>query len=71
MKNKKTKTRTSYSPEFKVQAIELAKEIGALQAAEKLGIGSFQTLSAWVRYSKKRVIKFIIPLRLLIRKEKL
>ena len=31
----------------------MAKEIGAKQAAEKLGIESFQTLAAWVRYSKK------------------
>ena len=50
---KKKKTRNSYSPEFKAEAIELAKEIGAKQAAEKLGIESFQTLAAWVRYSKK------------------
>ena len=42
-----------YSTEFKSQAIELAKEIGAEKAAEKLGIGNHQTLGAWVRYSKK------------------
>ena len=53
MKNEKNRTRKTYSPEFKEQAIDLAKEIGARQAAEKLGIGSFQTLSAWIRYSKK------------------
>jgi len=53
MKKTKKKTRKFYSPEFKTQAIELAKEIGTKQAAEKLGIESFQTLSAWIRYSKK------------------
>lgn len=53
MKNQTKKTRKSYSPEFKEQAIQLAKEIGATQAAEKLGIESVQTISAWVRYSKK------------------
>ena len=53
MKKNTKKKRTSYSPEFKEQAILLAKEIGSKQAAEKLGIESFQTLAAWVRYSKK------------------
>lgn len=53
MKKQQRKPRQSYSPEFKSQAIELAKEIGTKQAAEKLGIRSFQTLCAWVRYSKK------------------
>lgn len=52
--NKKTQqTRKSYSPEFKAQAIELAKEIGTKNAADKLGIEKFQTLAAWVRYSKR------------------
>lgn len=53
MKKKQRKTRKSYSSEFKAQAIELAKEIGATEAAEKLGIESPQTLGAWLRYSKK------------------
>lgn len=53
MKNQFKKTRKSYSSEFKAQAIKLANEIGTKQAAEKLGISSFQTLSAWIRYSKK------------------
>lgn len=53
---KKTKvTRSSYSSDFKRQAIELAKDIGSKAAAEKLGIKSFQTLAAWVRYDKKVV----------------
>jgi len=55
MKKEKKKSKRHYSPEFKAQAIELAKEIGAKQAAEKLGINKFQTLSAWVRYAKKMV----------------
>ena len=53
MKKQTKKTRKSYPPEFKEQAIQLAKEIGTKQAAEKLGIESVQTISAWVRYSKK------------------
>ena len=53
MKQKTVKTRKSYSEEFKTQAIELAKELGAKKAAEKLGISNFQTLAVWVRYSKK------------------
>ena len=53
MKKSKKKTKRSYPPEFKAQAIELAKEIGAKEAAEKLGIDCFQTLAAWVRYSNK------------------
>jgi len=53
MKKTTKRTKNSYSPEFKTEAIELAKEIGTTKAAEKLGIKPFQTLSAWVRYSKK------------------
>ncbi len=53
MKKEQRKTRKSYSPEFKSQAIQLAKEIGAQEAADKLGISSHQTISAWVRYDKK------------------
>jgi transposase len=53
MKKTKRKTRTSYSPDFKEQAIQLAKEIGTQQAAGKLGIENYQTLAAWLRYSKK------------------
>ena len=53
MSEKKSKTRTRYSEEFKAQAIELAKEIGSKEAAEKLGIKNFQTLAAWLRYSQK------------------
>ena len=49
----KEKPRNSYSSEFKIQAIELAKEIGPKKAADKLGIKSLQTISAWIRYSKK------------------
>ena len=53
MRQKTVKTRKSYSQEFKTQAIELAKELGVKEAAEKLGIKSSQTLAAWVRYRKK------------------
>jgi len=53
MKKEQKKTKRNYSPEFKAQAIELSKEIGTTQAANKLGIDKFQTLAAWVRYSKK------------------
>ena len=53
MKKESKNTRNSYPPEFKSQAVELAKEIGSKLAAEKLGISSFQTIAAWVRYSKK------------------
>ena len=53
MKKPKMKSRKSYPPEFKAQAIELAKELGSKEAAEKLGIASSQTLAAWVRYDRK------------------
>ena len=49
----KKKNRKSYNQDFKGQAVELAGEIGAKDAAEKLGIENVQTLSAWIRYSKK------------------
>jgi transposase len=52
MKKEEKRPKRSYSPEFKAQAIELAKDIGIKQATEKLGIKSLQTLTAWVRYSK-------------------
>ena len=50
---KKTRSRKTYSSEFKTQAIDLAKELGVKNAAEKLGIPGHQTLAAWVRYDKK------------------
>ena len=53
MGQKEVNTRKSYSQEFKTQAIELAKELGSKNAAEKQGIKNFQSLAAWVRYSKK------------------
>jgi transposase len=53
-KEKKKRPKKFYSPEFKVQAIELAEEIGPKQAAEKLGIKSLQSIMSWIRYSKKR-----------------
>ncbi|MCY4523649.1 MAG: transposase [Halobacteriovoraceae bacterium] len=53
MNQKTVKIRKSYSKEFKTQAIELAKELGAKKAVEKLDIKNFQTLAAWIRYSKK------------------
>ena len=53
MKKEKKKNRNSYSQEFKIQAIDLAKEIGTKEAAEKLGIDSSQTIGAWVRYTNK------------------
>ncbi len=52
---KKAKGRSSYTPEFKRQAIDLANELGSIQeAAVKLGITSIQTLAAWVRHDKKK-----------------
>ena len=48
MSRKTIKNRKSYSQEFKAQAIELAKELGAKKAAKKLEIKNFQTLAAWV-----------------------
>lgn len=45
--------RRKYEKEFKAQAVELAKEIGTKEAAEKLGIAKYQTLMAWMRHSKK------------------
>ena len=55
MSKKADKTRSIYSPEFKEQAVKLAQELGSSkQAAEKLGIKHFQTLSLWVRQAKKR-----------------
>ena len=53
MSKTQKKPRKSYSPKFKSQAIELAKEIGTKKTAEKLGIQSTQTLAAWIRYSQK------------------
>ena len=53
MSKKKSKTRKSYPPEFKAEAVKLAKEIGLKQASEKLGIGSTQVLGAWSRHAKK------------------
>ena len=54
MKKKTGKTRTLYSSEFKERAIKLAKELGSTrQAADKLGIGHFSTLSLWIRQAKK------------------
>lgn len=53
MTRKAPEKRKSYTPEFKKDAITLAKEIGVTEAADKLGIPNFQTLGAWVRYDKK------------------
>jgi transposase len=52
-KEQKKITKKHYTKEFKDQAVELAKDIGAQEAAVKLGIKSYQTLSNWIRYSKK------------------
>jgi len=52
-KEQKKRAKRSYSPEFKAQAIELAKEIGVKETAKKLGIKSLPTITSWVRYSKK------------------
>jgi len=53
MKKTQKRTKRHYPEEFKEQAINLAKEIGTKEAAEKLDIEKVQTLAAWVRYSKK------------------
>lgn len=53
MKKQQKKTKRHYTSEFKTQAIELAKEIGVKEAADKLGIDKIQTLSLWVRRSIK------------------
>ena len=51
----KAKSRKSYTPEFKKQAISLATELDSIpEAAEKLGIKSVQTLAAWIRHDKKK-----------------
>lgn len=52
-KEQKKRTKKHYTKEFKEQAIELAKDIGTQEAADKLGITSYQTLASWIRYSKK------------------
>ena len=39
-----------YTQEFKFQAIELADEIGATAAAERLGIKSATVIGAWRRW---------------------
>ncbi len=44
-----------YSEEFKKQAIELAEEIGAKEASEKLGLRNFQVISSWKRFLKPEV----------------
>ncbi len=53
MKKTQKRTKRHYPEDFKQQAINLAKEIGTKETAEKLGIEKVQTLTAWVRYSKK------------------
>ncbi len=53
MKKEQKNTRKSYSPEFKREAIDLAKDIGATAAAQKLGLSSPQALGAWIRYDKR------------------
>ncbi len=53
MTKKKKKIRQTYSLQFKSQAVELAKEIGVKETAQKLGIENVQTLGAWGRYDKK------------------
>jgi transposase len=42
----------SYSPEFKVDAVKLAKEIGGTKASKELGIPN-ATLETWLKKSKK------------------
>lgn len=53
MKKLQKRPRKSYPPEFKAQAIELAKEIGIAEAASKLGMNNVQSLGNWVRYDQK------------------
>ena len=53
MKKTQKRTKRHYPEAFKQSAIDLAKEIGTKEAAEKLGIDKVQTLAAWIRYSKK------------------
>jgi len=53
MEKTKKRTKQHYPKEFKDQAVELAKEVGIVDAAKKLGIKKYQTLASWVRYSKK------------------
>ena len=53
MKKKSGRSRKSYSPEYKSQAIDLAKDWGVKKAAAKLGYPGIQTLAAWVRREKK------------------
>lgn len=43
-----------YTEEFKRQAIELAEEIGATAAAEKLGVKSGTVIGAWKRWATRR-----------------
>ena len=55
MKKKTGRTRTLYSPEFKAQAIKLAQELGSTrQAADKLGMKNFQTLTIWRREARTK-----------------
>ena len=42
------KSQRSYDHEFRVQAVKLAKEIGATKAAKELGIPA-NTLHGWIR----------------------
>ena len=48
MSTKKMKSRKTYTSVFKAQAIDLAKELGVKNAAEKWGIPGHQTLAAWL-----------------------
>ena len=53
MEKTEKRTKQHYPKEFKERAVELAREVGAVDAAKKLGIKKYQTLAAWVRYSRK------------------
>lgn len=53
MKKNDKEKRQNYSSEFKAKAVELADEIGAKETAQKLGIKNLQTLTTWIKYSKK------------------
>ena len=53
MTKKEKKLRQTYSSELKAQVAELAREIGAANTAQKLGVENVQTLWVWVRHDKK------------------
>ena len=55
MDNSKKRTARSYSREYKVEAVKLARQIGGKKAAAELGIPD-GTISSWIHDARKGAI---------------